>query len=227
MSGREYRQGVATLGFKGGPGVVFRLNPDEVGWNFQVNTSVTETIGGRVVQVLGASLSDLTIRGSFGERRGKSHTGSGTYAERFFKDVQRIVEYQSRDASRHHRMHEPAIFTFAPLNWAFRVYVKDLSDPDGGGVTHRVGKAAYRYVLTLMVHDDISDTSKILGRSNGVLEQKRDAAIAKYINRISDGIGWHLSKYNGPITDVDTEDSVPPKAKSPGKAVTGDPLGRW
>lgn len=230
MADREYKQGVATLGFRNGPGVAFRLNPNEVGWNFQINTSVTETIGGRVVQVLGATLSDLTIRGSFGEKRGSKHVASRTYAERFFRNMQQIVEHQSRGSSRHHRMHEPAIFSFPPKNWMFRVYVKDLSDPDGGAVTHRPGKFSYEYVLTLMIHDDLSDTSKILGRSNGVLAKKKDEAVAKYINRISDGIGWHISEYNGPLGAIndDADAAIRRDANQrSGRAQTDDPLGRW
>ena len=30
MAGRVYKQGVASLGFKGGPSVAFRLNPNQV-----------------------------------------------------------------------------------------------------------------------------------------------------------------------------------------------------
>jgi hypothetical protein len=194
----SYGQGVATLGFSGGPSVRFRLNPSQVSWGFQVNTSVTETVGGRVVQVTGASISDLTVRGSFGERRGGTHVLSRDYAETFLAKMKEMAEYQSRSATQHRKMHEPAIFTFPPKGWRFAVYVKDLTDPDGGGsITHRPGKFSYDYVLTLMVHEDLSNTSRILGASNGDLTIARDRAIASYINRIADGIGWKASQYNG------------------------------
>ncbi len=95
-------------------------------------------------------------------------------------------------------MNSPAVFSFPAKGWRFQVYVKDLTDPDGGGsITHRPGKFAHDYVLTLMVHADMSDTSKILGKSNGTLAVKKDQAIQSYINRIADGIGWTFSEYNG------------------------------
>lgn len=200
--GRIYSQGQASLGFPGGPSVVLRLNPNAVDWNFRINTSVTETVGGRVVQVLGATLSDLTIRGSFGEKRGKDHTESREYAEAFLAKMKQMAAWQSRDSTKHEAMNAPAVFSFPAKGWRFQVYIKDLSDPDGGGsVTHRTGKYSYDYVLTLMIHADLSDTSAILGKSNGIIATKKDKAIQAYVNRIADGIGWTLSEYNGTITN--------------------------
>lgn len=198
---RKYKQGVATLGFSGGPSVVFRLNPDAVDWNFQINTAVTETVGGRVVQVLGATLSDMTIKGSFGEARGSrqsDHAESWELAEAFLAKMKLMADYQSRDAREQGKMHPPAIFSFPPKNWRFSCYIKDLTDPDGGhSLTHRTGKFSYAYVLTLMIDGDLSDTSQIIGQSNGVLEQVKDKAIANYLARVANGIGWHISQYNG------------------------------
>lgn len=199
MSTRTYKQGVASLGFPGGPSVVLRLNPSLIDWRFQIDTNVTETVGGRVVQVLGATLSDLTIKGSFGERRGGQHVDSKTYSEAFLAKMKEMAAWQSRDAGKHQAMHNPAVFVYPPKNWRFQVYIKDLSDPDGGNsITHRPGKFAYDYVLTLMVHADLSDTSQVLGKSNGVLAKKKDAAISSYIERIADGIGWRFTEFNGP-----------------------------
>ena len=193
-----YKQGYASLGFPGGPSVTLRLNPNAVDWNFQINTSVTETIGGRVVQVLGATLSDLTIYGSYGESRGRSNVKSRDYAEAFLSKMKQMAEWQARDASRHAPMHSPAVFSFPAKGWRFQVYIKDLTDPDGGGgVTHRPGKFSYDYVLTMMIHADLSDTSKILGKSNGAIATSRDKAIESYITRIADGIGWRFTEYNG------------------------------
>ncbi len=195
---RTYKQGLASLGFPQGPSVVLRLNPTSVSFNFRINTNVTETVGGRVVQVLGATLSDLTIQGSFGERRGGEHVESRAYAEQFLAKMKQMAEWQSRDATRHSPMNAPAVFSFPAKGWRFQVYIKDLTDPDGGGsISHRPGKFSYDYVLTLMVHADMSDTSKILGKSNGALAIKRDQAIQSYINRIADGIGWTFTEFNG------------------------------
>jgi hypothetical protein len=198
MTDREYNQGVATLGFDGGPQVVFRLNPNDVAWNFEINTNVAETVGGRVVQILGATLSDMTIKGSFGEPRGTTHTEPKALAEKFLTKMKEMAEYQSKGSSQHRTLHQPALFSFPTRGWKFRVYIKDLTDPDGGGsITHRTGKFAYDYVLTLFIDSDVSDTSKILGDSNGVISNQKNAAIKSYMDRIADGIGWHFSEFNG------------------------------
>jgi hypothetical protein len=199
MANRSYGQGVASIGFDGGPKVVFRLNPSDVNWNFEINTNVTETVGGRVVQILGATLSDLTIKGSFGEPRGAAHTESKVLAEQFLASMKSMADYQCRDSEVHAAMQQPAMFSFPTKGWKFRVYIKDLTDPSGGGsITHKVGKFSYDYILTLFIHSDVSDTSKILGNSNGVLANQKNQAVSAYMDRIADGIGWKSSEYNGP-----------------------------
>lgn len=191
--------GLATLGFSGGPSVTFRLNPNSVDWNWTINTSVTPTIGGRVIQVLGATLDDVVIQGDFGQSRGDGPDGeSWLLAESFYKKIRDIMEWQSRDATIPAKMHQPAVFNFPLKNWRFAVYVKDLSDPDGGGsVTHSIGKFAHRYALTLFIVEELSDSLVKAGTSHGVLNDAKAKAIDSYLSRISDGIGWKFSKYNG------------------------------
>jgi hypothetical protein len=120
-------------------------------------------------------------------------------AESFLVSMKAMADWQSRDSNVHGEMHKPAVFSFPTKNWKFLVYIMDLSDPDGGGsITHRLGKFAYDYILTLFIYGDVSNTSHILGSNNGVLANQKDAAIQSYMDRIFDGIGWHLSAYNGP-----------------------------
>lgn len=170
-----------------------------VDWNWEINTSVTPTIGGRVIQVLGATLSDLVISGSFGEDRTSGEDGqSWLLAESFYKKIRDMMEFQSSDSTTPGKMHPPAVFTFPLKNWRFSVYIKDLIDPDGGGsITHSTGKFAYNYQLTLFIVEELSDALIKAGTSHGVMNDARAKAIADYIDRISDGIGWKFSKYNG------------------------------
>lgn len=191
----------ATLGFKNGPSITWRIDPDQVDWNWRVDVAVTPTVGGRVVQVLGATLSDLTIQGSFGQVYGDGLQGqSWLQAEAFFKRIQQIMEYQSRDSTRPGKMHPPAVFSYAPRNWKFACYVKSLEDPEGGGsITHSVGKFSHHYVLTLFIVEELSDALVQAGSSHGVYNKLRAEAIDSYLARISDGIGWHFSQYNGNV----------------------------
>lgn len=196
--------GYATLGFPGGDGIRFRIDPSSIDWNFQVHTSVTQTIGGRVIQVMGATLSDITISGFFGEDRSKAaapgsedHPGqSWLLAHRFSNRIRHLMEAQSEDSTRQGLMRDTAVFSYPPMKWRFRVYIKAIQDPDGGVFTTRPGKFSYAYQLTLFIVQDGSDALAKPG-DNNFLGQVREKAINDYIGRISEGIGWKPSKYNG------------------------------
>src|SRR5581483_9061373 len=181
--------GVASLGFGdgAGPAVTFRIDPNSVEWNFKVNTTVIDTVAGRVVQVLGATLSDMTIQGSYGQNVRDSNNGeSWQQAEMFAEKIRTIMEYQSRDATDHGKMHPPATFNYAPKGWRFGVYVKDLSDSKGGTISHEVGRASYDFSLSLFIVDARSQELIPAGTVRGSLDKARQAAIDSYIARISD-----------------------------------------
>lgn len=185
--------GFASLGFQGGPSLSFRIDPENVEWGFKVNTTVIDTVGGRVVQVLGATLSDLTVVGKHGQSVRMGQDGeSWKLAEAFASKVRQIQEHQSRDSREHGKMHAPAVFNYSPKNWRFNVYVKALADTRGGSVAHQSGRFSYDYALTLFIVDVISDDLH-------VLKGAKQKAIDSYIARISDGIGWHFSQYNGQV----------------------------
>jgi hypothetical protein len=185
--------GYASLGFSDGPSVSFRIDPDSIEWNFKINTTVIPTVAGRVVQVLGATLSDMTVTGKYGQNVRAGQDGeSWKLAEAFVNKIRQIQEYQSRDSAQHGKMHTPAIFNYSPKNWRFQVYVKALADTQGGSVTHRTGRFSYDYQLSLFIVDVISDDLHALSGA-------RKKAVDAYIARISDGIGWHFSQYNGQV----------------------------
>jgi len=202
----------ATLGFPGGPFIAFRVDPESITWNWQVVTNVVETIGGRVIQVIGAYLSDLTIMGSLGQDHsgGPRAAESWQQANEFLYMITRIMERQSVDSRDQAKMNRGAIFTYAPLNWRFQVYVKDLTDPDGqNSVILRPGKFNQRYQLTLFIIPQEDSSLVKAGSVGGVFNQKAYDAIAAFMARISDGIGWHFSQYNGPVPATG-QGSAPP-----------------
>lgn len=205
----------ATLGFAGGPAIAFRVDPESIDWDWQVLTNVVETIGGRVIQVIGAYLNDLTITGSFGQDHSTPLGVSWRQAEAFLALITQIMEFQSQDANQQDLMHPPAIFTYPPKGWRFQVYVKDFSDADGGGsIVMTPGKFNQRYQLTLFIVQDASEGLVVAGTTNGVLSQKAEDAIAAYFARISDGIDWHFSQYNGPV-GAGGSPGTPPNTPSP------------
>ena len=189
-----------TLGFAGGPAVAFRIDPESIDWDWQILTNVTETVGGRVIQVLGAYLNDLTVTGSLGQDHSTPRGESWRQAEAFLTLVSRMMSYQSQNVNRQSDMGPPAVFTYLPKNWRFSVYIKSLSDADGGGsVVLAPGKFNQRYVLKLFIVQDASEGLTVAGTSSGVLNAQKASAIAAYFARISEGIGWHISQYNGPV----------------------------
>jgi hypothetical protein len=194
--------GTATLGYPGGPSIAFRIDPEMITWNWSVLTNVIETIGGRVIQVLGAYLDDLTVQGSMGQNHADAANGqSWQMAEAFVTSVTQIMEAQSADSNQAGKMHPPAVFNYPPKGWRFNVYVKSLTDPDGqNSAVLRSGKINQRYSLALFIVQDGSSALVKAGTTNGVFSQKAYDAVSAFMARISDGVGWHFTQYNGQVT---------------------------
>jgi hypothetical protein len=193
--------GTATLGYPNGPSVAFRIDPDLIDWTWSVQTNVVETIGGRVVQILGARLEDLTVQGSLGENHADKATGqSWQQAQAFLTTVTAIMEQQSADSNTQALMHRPAVFTYPPKGWRWNVYVKALTDPDGANsLILSPGKSNQRYVLTLFI---VQESAALVpaGTVDGALAQQSKSAVTQFMARISDGVGWTANKYTGVYT---------------------------
>jgi hypothetical protein len=202
---------LASLGFAGGPQITFRLNPSSIDWGFDIHTSVTNTVGGRVVQITGATLRDMTVTGYLGENRAAGgspdriddHAGaSWRLHEAFIARCRAIMNFQSRDSNQHGKMHAPAVFNYPARNWRWQVYLKEVADLDGAAaIEHRTGKFSHGYKLTLFIVQGGSDSLVKAGSSRSTVDAAQAKAIASYIARISEGIGWRQSEYNGGIAD--------------------------
>lgn len=194
--------GTATLGYTGGPSVAFRIDPEMIDWTWSVQTNVIETIGGRVIQVLGARLDDLTVQGSLGQDVTKGKAGeSWSLAQTFLTTVTAIMEQQAADSNAQATMHQPAVFSYPPRGWQWNVYVKGLTDPDGGNsLILTPGKANQRYVLTLFIVNEGAELTAAGTTANGALAQQGQTAISQFMARISDGVGWTANKYTGIYT---------------------------
>lgn len=189
--------------------VTFRLNPSQVFFSYDMDTKVIPTIGGRVVQVYGCTLGDMTIQGMFGQDRA-GRQESWQLAENFQNDIAEIVAAQSTPPSAaqlrgtdNTPMHRPTRFVFnddtpdrrragLPVhNWDLMVYVKSLKDIKSGyTITHQTGKFSYAYQLTLFIVED--NTGTLLTRVTD-----------DFVTSLADGIGWAQTAYNGPLTTAD------------------------
>ena len=79
------------------------------------------------------------------------------------------------------------------------MYVKALDDADNPGtsIVMTPGKFNQRYQLTLFIVQDSSTALVAAGSPGTVIGAQSEAAIAAYMARISDGIGWSFSQYTG------------------------------
>ena len=168
-------------------------------FNFEILTNVVETIGGRVIQVIGSYLDDLKVTGSFGQDHSTPDGVSWRQAEAFLLLIQKIMEAQSADANQQALMSPPAVFTYPPKGYRFNCYVKALDDADNPGtsIVLTPGKFNQRYQLTLFIVQDSSTQLVQAGSSGDIIGAQSEAAVAAYMARISDGIGWSFSQYTG------------------------------
>lgn len=191
----------------------WRVDPNQVSWDYQIDATRIETLGGQVVQILGATLGDVTVSGDFGQDRAQKQD-SWQLAVAFHKRVQQMMDAQTlpaktipvgrvavgtgvgsilnktRSTSDAAVVHAPLTFSYldGTHNWQFKVLIKDCSDADGNGsVHHKIGKFSYGYKLTLFVVEAQTDVIK-------------KVATDSYISRISQGLGWKQTKYNGPVS---------------------------
>src|ERR1043165_907691 len=160
--------GSASLG-----GVRLPTDPRPVAWSYDANVAGTPTVGGRVVQVHGVTMGDMTIRGLFGQDR-IGRRESWQLAEDFANSIGRLVDRQSARPTMAQLtgtdptpMHPTLRFLYndeaspnrrgLPVHdWDFNVYIKSLRDVDGGQstITHTTGKFSYGYTLTLFIVQD-------------------------------------------------------------------------
>lgn len=211
--------GVCTLG-----DLTFRVGPSQIAWEYHMDSTVINTIGGRVVQVYGATLSDLTVQGLFGQRYSRSgnviplSSSSMEMARAFATQIQQMVDRQGQRPSKEQLirtdrtpMNPTVRFTYTGdgvHQWDFQVYIKslqDITDP-GYALSHSTGKYSYGYNLTLfIVEDHTGELTKV--------------ATDDYIERLSKGIGWQRTTYNGPMTKEELQKYL--QANSPDGTIHG------
>jgi len=164
--------GLATLGSH-----TFRIDPSSAEWKYSVKTCDIKTVGGKVVQVFGARIEDMTITGSFG-------VGGWQEQAAFLEAMKTIADAQVSSALVSQSTAEPLRFLYPPKGWDFLVYLTAFSDPAGSSSVHLEDtNFAPEWSLTLFVVED----------NSGLHQVASDAFIA----RLAAGMGWHQSVYNG------------------------------
>jgi hypothetical protein len=114
-------RGLCTLQWQGRT-FRFRTNPNEIWWSYELLTNVEDTYGGRVVQLLGTRLGDLTVKVDCGQ-------GGWSY-------LMQVVLYL-RDLLSDQRNGNPAIFSYTTRNWKLQVYSMTIPFADQVTATTR------------------------------------------------------------------------------------------
>jgi hypothetical protein len=100
----------------------FRTNPNEIWWSYELLTNIDETFGGRVIQVLGTRLGDLTVTVECG--------GGG------IDYLMQVVLYL-RNLLSDQRNGNTATFGYTTRNWQLNVYALSIPFQDQFDATTR------------------------------------------------------------------------------------------
>jgi hypothetical protein len=119
----------------GGVHLALPVDPYTANWGYQENTSSTDTIGGRVVQLLSVQVQDLTVTSVAGSRRELQRVADG---------VRGIMQY-------HVKTSLPAHFRVPSRRWDFRVYLTSMPQ-----VGWDVASTTYPYQLGMAVQEDVN-----------------------------------------------------------------------
>lgn len=164
-------------------GVPFDLDPTSVRWSYQVHKSSTEYIGGKVVQVFGSSISDITVEGQFGQ-------GGWRSQEVFLRRIKALGKKLVSDPTS-----TPNRFLWPEFGWDFQVWIKGYSSVVDS-MSVKLDDSIVVPQWRLIFHP-VTGTSAL-----------EEASITKYIERLSDGLGWQLTSYNGSLSISDAQEAL-------------------
>ena len=127
----------------GGTTITLPVNPYTANWGYQENTTSTDTIGGRVVQLLSVQVQDLTITSVAGSRG----------------ELQRVADGVSEVMRYHVATSLPASFRVPSRGWDFKVFLTSMPQ-----IGWEVATTTYPYQLGMAVQEDVNGikTAQIL-----------------------------------------------------------------
>jgi len=153
---------VATL-----DGIPFDVDPHTVTWDYRVHIADRPYLGGKVIQVHGATIGDITITGQF---------GSGVLLDQQLGLLDRVKRIGNR---RLEQLRSPNIkFSWPEQRWDMDVIVVGF-----GSLEHEVGQISPNWQITMT---PVTGTDSL-----------KSAAVSNFIDSLANGMGWRPGKYNG------------------------------
>lgn len=162
-------------------GFSFTINPESLSWDFTLKTSVTYTVGGKVVQIYGTTNSSMKVSGTFG-RGVVDFTGNmnQALAQHLFREAaQKWALKQSSE-----RYPVPLRFLYPDKGWDFMVNLVGWTAGNSSkSVVVTPEQTAPKWALQLAIVDDNANLKNV--------------AADVFLTRLGRGIGWKRSNYNG------------------------------
>ena len=170
-------------------GMNFVVDPQSVHWDYSVKINTKKTVGGKVIQLLGFNMGDLIVQGQYPGH----HTtwNQKKFLDRIIKIADEQVPIIGRPSPK------PVRFMWPNMNWDFWVFVKDLKQ-DGASVAIERSNGAFspNYTLTMFVYED----------NGNIVEAIKTSTQVKFLQRITAGMGWSQTDWNGPMTIKEVTD---------------------
>lgn len=160
-------------------GIAFHSGPSEVRWDYKMIVKDSKTLGGKVIQILGTDLGDMTLTGRFAPDERKGDREAWEEQMRWRDRIKKWTADVAADPKQ-----TPMRFVYTPRNWDFNVYIKQFS-----GITHDIREIAPEFTITLHVLAD---------GARAVVKDIEDL----YIQRLMEGVGWKQTEYNGPSEEA-------------------------
>ena len=131
---RQQYRGIASL-THGNNSITFRTNPNSINWSYKLNTSVENTYGGRVVQILSTAMEDLKVIIECG-------IGGWDYAMQVATFMRNMMVDQ--------RNGQPGVFSYTTRQWLMNVFAVSIPFQDQVTATTR------EIELNFKIQEDIS-----------------------------------------------------------------------
>ena len=148
-------------------GIPFDIDPHTVTWDYRVHIADKPYLGGKVIQVFGSSIGDITIAGKYG--RGDLLAKQLAFLSRMKAlGNQRLSDLKAA----------PSRFTWPEQQWDMQVLLMNVSQ-----LVHDPGEIAPDWQITLF---PVTGTDSL-----------KTAAVTTFIERLSAGIGWRPGAFNG------------------------------
>lgn len=179
MSPGSTNRGICSLSYGNGKTFRFRTNPNEIWWDYELITHTEQTYGGRVVQLLGTRLGDLTV---------KVDCGGGRW-----EYLMQVVSYL-RDLLISQRNGETALFEYTTRRWKLHVY--GLTIPFQDEVTATTRELELRF----KIQEDVTGVVSQLAMSAELLRLQQGTISGPIHNEFNTppGQGWYDLAPPGP-----------------------------